>query len=173
MLFRSLKGFRRQLDTYLFGNILAIGPQDIWIAALLFVVVGAGMFFKLSELALVTAHEDLAHVCGVPVRKLNYLFVMVLTLVVAASIRLLGIILVTALIVIPPAAARNLSRNLRQHVGFSVAFGLLGGIAGTIASFELDIPCGPAIVLACIGIFLTTLIIQQIRSGRFSKHFPT
>ncbi|MBI3415574.1 MAG: metal ABC transporter permease [Verrucomicrobia bacterium] len=164
-----LKGFRRQIDTYLFGNILAIGPQEIWLATGLFVVVGAGIFLNLSALTLLTAQEELAHVCGVPVRRDNYLFVIVLTLVVAVSIRLLGIILVTSLIVIPPAAARNVSRNLRQQIWFSVAFGLLGGFSGTLASNEWDIPCGPAIVLACIGLFLITMMIGFVRASQSSK----
>lgn len=164
-----LKGFRRQLDAYLFGNILAIGPQELWLAAGLFVLVGGGIFLNLSALTLLTAQEELAHVCGVPVRRVNYLFVVVLTLAVAVSIRLLGIILVTSLIVIPPAAARNISRNLRQQIWFSVSFGLLGGFSGTLASYQWDVPCGPTIVLACISLFLFTLLIESIRAARLSK----
>jgi ABC-type Mn2+/Zn2+ transport system permease subunit len=131
-------------------------------AALLFVVVGTGVFAYLSELSLITVQEEMAQVCGVAVRRLNYLFVLVLTLTVAVSIRLLGIILVTSLLVIPPAAARNLSRTLRQQILLSLLFGLLGGLGGALGSYQLDVPCGPAIVLTCVGLFLLSLAVGKV-----------
>jgi zinc transport system permease protein len=158
-----LKGFRGELHSYLFGEILAIGPQEVWLAAVLFVVVSAALLVKLSSVTLLTAHEDMAAVCGVPVRRMNYLFVLVLTFAVALSIRLLGIILVTALIVIPPAAARSLSRNLRQQIVLSSLFGLIGSVGGTLLSYQFDVPCGPAIVLACVAMFLISLVFARSR----------
>ena len=160
-----LKEFRGELHSYLFGDILFIGPQEVWLAAGLFVVVGAMLFGKLTSLALLTAHEDMAQVCGVPVRKFNYAFVIVLTLAVALTIRLLGFILVTALIVIPAAAARSVSRNLRQQIIFSIVFGLVGSIGGTLLSYQLEVPCGPSIVLACVGLFLVALAVGRSRKS--------
>lgn len=152
-----LRGSRTQIHSYLFGDILAIGNQEVWFAAILFVAVFVGLFWKLSELTLLSAHEDMAFVCGIPVRAMNYLFILVLTITVALTIRLLGIILVTALLVVPPAAARNISRNLRQHILASVVVGLTGGVCGIYLSYRFDVPCGPAIVLTCIGLFIVTL----------------
>ena len=156
-----LKEFRGELHSYLFGEILAIGTQEVVLAAVLFVVVGTALFVKLSQLTLLTAHEEMAHVCGVPVRKFNYLFVLVLTLAVAVTIRLLGIILVTALIVIPPAAARSVSCNLRQQIIASIIFGVIGSVGGTMLAYQLDVPCGPTIVLACAAIFIGSLIFRR------------
>lgn len=167
MIILSMKrGSPGQIQGYLFGDILAVEDKDIWIAAAMFVIISAGVFWKLNWLALITAHEEMARVCGVPVRRMNYLFVVVLTLAVAVSIRLLGIILVTALVVIPPAAARNLSRNLRQHIWLSLLFGGLGGAGGTILSYRLNAPCGPSIVLVCIAIFAASLAGRRIRPPR-------
>lgn len=157
-----VKGSRAQLHSYLFGDILAVGPQDLALAAILFVVVFGGLFWNLSALTLLSAHEEMAWVTGVPVRRLNFLFILVLTLTVAVSIRLLGILLVTALLVVPPAAARNLSRNLRQQISWSVMAGLASGVLGVFASARLDLPCGPAIVLSCIAIFIATLAIGRM-----------
>jgi zinc transport system permease protein len=158
-----LKEFRGELHSYLFGEILAIGPQEVWMAAALFVVVGFSLFRQLTSMTLLTAHEDMAQVCGVPVRRANYLFVLVLTLAVALTIRLLGIILVTALIVIPPAAARSVSRTLRQQILFSLLYGLIGSIGGTLLSYQLDVPCGPTIVLVCVALFVVSLATARIR----------
>jgi ABC-type Mn2+/Zn2+ transport system permease subunit len=90
----------------------------------------------------------------------------VLTVVVSLSIRLLGIILVTSLVVIPPAAARNLARNLRQQIILSLIIGLFGGAAGTVASYHWDIPCGPAIVMVCIGVFIISLVVGKLWVNR-------
>ena len=160
-----LKEFRGELHSYLFGEILAIGPQEVWMSAALLVVVGTALFWQLTSFTLLTAQEDMAQVCGVPVRRFNYLFVLVLTLAVALTIRLLGIILVTALIVIPPAAARSVSRNLRQQIVFSIIFGLIGSVGGTVLSYQLDVPCGPSIVLTCVILFIASLIVGRSRRG--------
>ena len=161
-----LKNRRGELHRYLFGDILSVGPDDVWLAAVLCAAIGAWLFARLSALALLTASEDLAHVCGVRTRWLNYTFVLVLTVVVSLSIRLLGIILVTSLVVIPPAAARNLARNLRQQIILSLIIGLFGGAAGTIASYRWDIPCGPAIVMACIAVFIVSLVVGKLRGKK-------
>ncbi len=165
-----LHGLTGELNRVLFGDILAVGATELSIAALLlaFVVVGAAWF--LSPLSLITTHEDLAHVTGVPVRWFNYGFVILLTLTVTISIRLVGILLVGALLVIPPAAARLLSRSLRQEIWLAVGFGTLTGISGVFLSYVADLPCGPSIVLVSIGLFLATLATR--RGGRQESNPP-
>ncbi|HTD87854.1 MAG TPA: metal ABC transporter permease [Candidatus Binatia bacterium] len=146
------------IHNYLFGDIFAIRWWEVGLIPALVLVVGVGLFLMLNRVSLITVHEDLAHVSGVPVRFMNFLFIVVLTLTVAVTIRLLGIILVTALIVVPPAAARNLSRNLRQQIVLSFVFGLLGALGGTGLSYQLNLPCGPAIVMTCIVLFIISLL---------------
>ena len=158
-----LKEFRGELHSYLFGEILAIGRQEVWFAGALFLLVGALLFRQLTSVTLLTAHEEMAQVCGVPVRRFNYLSVIVLTFAVALTIRLVGIILTPALIVIPPAAARALSRNLRQQIILSAIFGLVGGVGGTLLSYQLDIQSGPTIVLACVALFVASLLAGRWR----------
>lgn len=167
IILKLLGGSLARIHGYLFGDILAVGMQDVVFAAILFVVVFAGTFWKLSHLTLLSAHEEMAHVCGISVKTLNYLFILVLTITVAMSIRLLGIILVTALLVVPPAAARNISRNLRQQIIYSLLLGLIAGAVGIMASFQFDVPCGPAIVLCSITLFIITLAL-----GKFVNRSP-
>jgi zinc transport system permease protein len=157
-----LRGSRAQIHSYLFGDILAVGPEDLWFAGGLTAAVFVGLFWRLSDVTLLSAHEEMAYVCGVRVKLLNYLFILLLTVAVALSIRLLGIILVTALIVVPPSVARNISRNLRQQIILSIAVGLIGGLAGIVASYQLDVPCGPTIVLTLIALFIVTLFVGKL-----------
>ncbi len=169
-----LKGFRGELHRYLFGDILSVGPQEVWLAFAVSAVVAVAVAVRLNALTLLTASEDLAHVSGIPVRRLNYAFVLVLTVVVALSIRLLGIILVTSLLVIPPAAARNIARNLRQQIVLAVLAGALGGGGGVALSYRFDLPCGPSIVLTSVALFLATLAASRLRraSGRAFRSAP-
>jgi zinc transport system permease protein len=156
-----LRGSRARIHSYLFGDILSVSSLNVTFAAVLFFAIFIGVFWKLSQLTLLSAHEEMAYVSGVSVKWLNYAFVLGLTITVSLSIRLLGIILVTALLVVPPAAARNISHNLRQQIVLSLIIGLTGGIAGIAASYQLDVPCGPAIVLSCIVLFVFTLVLGK------------
>ena len=158
-----LKGFRGDLDRYLFGDILSVGWADVGLALAALVVVGSVLLLRLNALALMTAHADLAHVSGVPVRGLNYAFVALLTLTVALSIRLLGIILVTSLVVIPPAAARNLARSLRQQILLSLALGVVGAGGGVALSYPLNLPSGPCITLTLAALFIVSLVGSRAR----------
>ena len=165
-----LKGFRGELHRVLFGDVLAVGPTELWLAGgLLFLVAFGGAWF-LSPLSLITTSEDLAHVSGIPLRAYNYGFVLVLTLTVTVSIRLVGILLVGALLVIPPAAARLVSRNLRQEIWIAVLFGMLAGAGGVAFSYSADVPCGPAIVLVSIGLFILSLTLS--RCVNFARNPP-
>lgn len=170
VLLSRTRGYRGELLNALFGDILAVGPLELAMAAGLLVLVLALGVWRLNALALTTAHAELAHVSGVNVRWLNYGFVVLLTCAVTVSIRLVGIILVGALLVIPAAAARNVARSLRQELVLGAGIGLLGGVAGTVASCAWDLPCGPAIVLACLAVFATTLALapalDRLRAGR-------
>ena len=167
VLLSLLKGYRGELDRMLFGDIYSVGWNDVRIAVVVAVAVGGILFWKLNDLALVTAHEDLAHVSGIPVARLNLLFIVLLTVTVCLSIRLLGIVLVTSLVVIPPAAARNVARSLRQQVLVSLVLGFVGAAGGVFASFRFDLPGGPSITLALVALFLLSL--PFARRGRSSR----
>ena len=143
-----------ELDKYLFGDILSVAWSDVGWAGAVTVSVGALLVMSLNQLALLTASEDLAHVSGVPVRLINYGFVLVLTVTVALTIRLLGIVLVTSLIVIPSATARNLARNLRQQLVLSLVLGWVGSVGGVALSYPLDLPSGPTVTVTLAVFFI-------------------
>lgn len=153
------RGRWADLDKYLFGDILSVSPTDVIFAAGAALVVGFSIFRFLNPLTLMATNEDLAHVSGVPVRFLNYGFVLLITLAVALGVRLIGIVLVTSLLVIPPATARGFSRNLRQHLVLAFLIGLVGCAGGVLLSYPLNLPTGPTITLTLATLFLLSLVI--------------
>lgn len=167
-----LKNARGELDRFLFGDIISVGWNDVTLAAIVATGVGMALLFRLNDLVLLATHEDLAHVSGIRVRRLNQLFVTVLTLTVALSIRLLGIILVTSLLVVPAAAARNLATSLRQQLLLSLLVGVSGAIGGVLLSYPLNAPTGPLICLTLAGIFAISIGVEPLRRRRGRRSLP-
>ena len=168
VIFSQLKGRRNELEQYLFGDILSVGWSDIGVAAGLAVAVGATLLVFFNRLVLLTVSEDLAHVAGVGVQRLNLIFILLLTSTVSLAIRLLGIILVTSLIVIPPSIARNLSVSLKQQLLFSILAGLVGGVGGFAISCAFNVPSGPTITLTLIALFIVSFGMSRVRARRIS-----
>ena len=152
-----------ELDKFLLGDILSVNWTDVGVAwGVAFFVAGV-LLWKLTPLVLLTTHEDLAHVGGIRVRAMNYGFVILLTVAVSLSIRALGILLVTSLIVLPPAIARSLSHNLRQHIMLSFIVGVLGAGGGVLSSYPLNLPTGPTITLTLSLLFVLSLVVRRLR----------
>jgi ABC-type Mn2+/Zn2+ transport system permease subunit len=148
---------------FLFGNILAVGPQQLGeVLAVSLIVLGTvGFFYK--ELVFLSFDEEMAWVTGVPVRALRYLFLVLLALVIIMAIYLVGIILVSALLVIPGAVARNLTRHIVGMIWVSVAAAVGATLGGLFLSFSLDWPSGATVVLVLgLGFFIS----QALRSWR-------
>ncbi len=152
-----------ELDKFLLGDILSVNWTDVGVAwGVAFFVAGV-LLWKLTPLVLLTTHEDLAHVGGIRVRAMNYGFVILLTVAVSLSIRALGILLVTSLIVLPPAIARSLSHNLRQHIMLSFIVGVVGAGGGVLSSYPLNLPTGPTITLTLSVLFVLSLVVRRLR----------
>jgi len=149
---------RVDLMGYLFGDILSVGWGDVvWIYA--------GAALCLSALAWIwpgllrtTIHEDLARAEGVPSARLRLIFMMLMAVTVAIAMQVVGILLITALLIIPPAAARPFARSPESMAGGAVFIGALSVIAGLGASLLWDSPTGPSIVLAAAVLFLVSLV---------------
>lgn len=153
-----------ELDRYLLGDVLSVGWADVAWSVGAAVTVSITVLAFLNPLALLSTHEDLAHVSGARVRLLNYGFVVLLTFAVSLSIRALGILLVTSMVVLPPAAARMLVRSLRAHVLLSLLLGLVGAVGGVLASYPLNLPTGPTVTMTLGVLFVGALAVARLRS---------
>ncbi len=155
------RAYNVDLFGYLFGNILAITRNDIVLTAVLFVIVTGAMIFFLREFFLITYNEELALVSGIRVRALNVLFLVAVAVSIVISIRIVGIILVSALLVIPGATARLFAKGLLSMILLSCVVGAVSVIAGLFLSYQYDIAPGACIVLTAAVIFFVPLFLKK------------
>ncbi len=162
-----LQSVRVDLLSFLFGDILAVTRGDLyWIYGGGALVLAVLMISWRSLLA-VTVHADLAYVEGRPVLLLRLVFVLLVAWVVAAALKIVGILLVTSLLIIPAASARQLARSPEQMAMLAVVFGWLAVLAGIWGSLTWDTPTGPSIVLAAALVFaLIGLLPPRLRTPR-------
>ncbi|MCB2082286.1 MAG: metal ABC transporter permease [Rickettsiales bacterium] len=157
----SLLDQRVNLHTYLFGDILTVTlPELGWIYAggvlVLFVLA-----LNWTSLVLMAIHEDIARAEGIRIVVKQLLFMFLMTLVVAVAIRVVGILLITSMLIIPAATARQFTRS-PETMGISAAImGILAVVLGLSGSMAYDTPSGPSIVVASAGLFVITLPVAR------------
>ena len=152
---------RVDLMGYLFGDLLAVDYTDtLWIA-LTGIVCITLMVSQWRGLVATTVSQELAEIDGYPVQRLNLMLVIILALTVALAMKIVGILLVSALLIIPAASARALARTPEHMAMMASALGVLAVIAGMAASFQWDTPTGPSVVVAATSIFVASLLVKK------------
>ncbi len=157
----SINGVRVDLLSYLYGDILAVDLQDIaYIFAVVIIVLGL-VACLWRWLLSATIHSDLARVEGVPVEFTNWAFIIMLALVFAVAIKLVGVLLITALLVIPASTARRFARTPEAMVLVASMIGCIAVLIGFWASLTWDWPTGPAIVATTSALFVLSLCTRR------------
>ncbi len=170
ILFVSARVNTHVLESILFGSILTVNDTDMNVllsVTVLVLAVGLPLF---NKTLLASFNASLAHARGLAVRRLDYIFVILITLVTVACVKIVGAVLVEALLLIPAAAARNISGSMKGFVTWSVIFSTLSCMTGIIVPmmYDLAIPSGGAIVLSAAILFIVTSIIRSF-SARFRE----
>jgi len=151
-------------NTYLIGDILSVTPSQIGALALVLAAVLVFWFLFANRLTLATVYPQLASSRGVPAAVLQTVFTTTIAVVVTLTLSSVGLLILNSLLVLPGAAARNVSRNLRQYHSFSVLFALLAGIIGLTLSYYLGSSAGAAISLTLALIFAVSFCFRKVRS---------
>ena len=155
-------GYAANLMTYLFGNILTVSVSDLYFMALVCLVIAA-VFFLLFRAILYTSFDpEYACTLGIPVSLINYLLIGLVALTIIVNIRVVGIILVIALLTIPQATASLFSKTYKSIILLAVLFGIVSSIGGLILSYFLNIPSGATIIFLSILIFILARLISFI-----------
>jgi zinc transport system permease protein len=152
------------LFTYLFGSILTVTRRDLLTIALLGFAALALVAVLLRALLAVSIDEEGARVAGLPVPLLNGVVSMLAALTVGISMRIVGILLIAALMVLPVIAAQRVAWSVRSTIGLSIVVGLASVLAGLTISYYANLPPGGTIVLTATGFFLAAAAAETLRS---------
>ncbi len=146
-----------QAEAALVGDISQAGVGDTVFSVTASVAVILAVKASYSALVLANISQELAAAEGVSVRRTNFVYLLLIAVIVALGVKMVGGLLTAALVAIPPAAARNVARNLRQYAFGATAIGVVSAVLGVVLSRHTGFPAGPLIVLTSAAIFLVTL----------------
>lgn len=150
----SSSGSNANLTTYLFGSITTVSQQDLVAICILAAFVVLTTLGLRRQLFAICQDEEFARVTGLPVRLLNLLVAVTAAVTVTVAMRVVGLLLVSALMVIPVAASQQIARSFATTFAMAVAVGVLVTLSGTVTSYYVDVPSGATIVLMAIGVFI-------------------
>ncbi|WP_100406785.1 metal ABC transporter permease [Bacillus solitudinis] len=161
-------GFNTDLFNYLFGSVIAVSRSDLWTILIITVLVLTVLMLFYKELFFLSFDEEQAVVSGINRRLIHFVFIVMVALVIAASMRIVGILLVSSLMTLPVAAAMRLSRGFKQMFIYSIIFGELSVIGGLIAAYHLDLAPGGTIVILAV-----LFLLGAIYYGKLRRYFNT
>lgn len=153
VLLRLGGGLNADLFAYLFGSLITISPADVALVAGMGAAVGAAILVMFKELFYLSFDEEAAAVSGIPAGAVNAGFTLLSAVTVALAMRVVGVLLVSALMVIPVVAALRVAGSFRAAAVLAMAFGVTAVLAGLAAAYALALPAGAAIVLAALAVY--------------------
>lgn len=154
-------GFSVDIFNYLFGSIVTVTDADVIIILALGLVVLTVVIALYKELLFITFDEEAARVSGIPAAGINIILIILAALTVALAIPIIGVLLISALVVIPVVAALQLRKSFLQTIIFAEVFSVFSVMAGIVSSFYFNLPAGGAIVIFALGIFVCTLVVKR------------
>lgn len=154
-------GFNTNLFTYLFGSITTVTQQDIWTIFVLGVsIVGILLVFYRSFMY-TSFDEESARTSGIPVRRVNHIFMMLIALTVSVAMKVVGALLIGALMIIPVITAMQIVKGFKVSIIVSVLIALISVLVGLISSYYANLPAGATIVLISILLFIVTSLFKR------------
>jgi zinc transport system permease protein len=159
-----LPNARIDLLGYLYGDILAVDNHDLLWILCVDVLVLSTLIKIWRALLSITVHEDLAKIEGIKVQRTHWIFILLLALVFAIAMKLIGVLLITALLLIPAAAARQFGNTVEKMATISSIFGIIAVFGGLSCSQQWDWPAGPAIVVIAVAILCVSLVSRKIKT---------
>lgn len=150
-----------KFSSYLIGDLLSIAPDELAALAIVFVLVVAAWIFIFNRLLIVGVNPSFAASRGMRALGVEMIFASILAVVVAVSIQWVGLLIINSLLVLPAAAARNVSNNVKQYHFYSISFAVIAGILGLIFSYYCDTATGATVVLFAAMIFFITLPVKR------------
>ncbi|MFK3937659.1 metal ABC transporter permease [Alkalihalobacillus sp. NPDC078783] len=170
VIFISLaNGFNNDLFNYLFGSVIAVTQSDFITISIITVVIIIVLVLFYKELFFLSFDEEQAVISGVNRKLVNMIFVVLVALVIAAAMRVVGILLVSALMTLPVASAMRFAKGFKQLFFFSVILGEIAVVGGLIAAFQLDLAPGGTIVMISVVLLLLSILFGRNRKMKWMR----
>jgi zinc transport system permease protein len=161
-------GFNTDLFSYLFGSISAVSRTDLYVILGIAVFVILMILLLYKELFLLSFDEEHASASGIHAKWIHFIFILIVALVISASMRVVGILLVSSLMTLPVAASIRIAKGFKQTIFFSILFGEISVIIGLILAYYLDLAPGGTIVVLSVLILIVTILWTKIKKGKVS-----
>ena len=161
-------GYAPNLMSFLFGNILTVSLTDIFFMVILTCIIVIIFILFAKIILFISFDEEFARIKNIPIQFFNYLLISLVALTVVINIKVVGIILVLALLTIPQNIANTLTMNYKRIIFYSVLFGFIGLVAGLLGAFYLNIPSGASIVFTLV---IMLVIVKTVRRFVVSSLF--
>lgn len=159
-------GFNTDLYSYLFGSVSAVSRSDLWTILIISIFVIAIVIFLYKELFLLSFDEEYAKASGIASKSVHFIFIVMVALVIAASMRIVGILLVSSLMTLPVAASIRIAKGFKQTIFYSILFGEIAVLGGLFSSYYLDLAPGGTIVVLAVFILILTIMIKKLTNIR-------
>ena len=156
-------GFTPDLSSYLFGNILTITQGDIWILAILSIVLIAFFTLFMRPIIAIAFDREFARSQQMPVALFEYILMMFIALTIVACLRMVGIVLAISLLTLPQMTANLFTYSFKRIIGLSILIGYIGCLGGLLLSYQLQVPSGAAIIFVSVLIYTGAKLYKQFR----------
>lgn len=153
-----MSNIRVDLMAYLFGDLLSVTPQDLWLIGSGVAVVVAILLWQWRSLLSMTLSPELAQVDGINLQRCRVLLMLVTALTIGVAMKFVGALIITSLLIIPAATARRFARSPEQMAGYAVLCGMLSVTGGMAFSANYDTPAGPSVVLCAAALFVLSMM---------------
>ncbi len=154
-------GFNADLYGYLFGSVSAVSRSDLYLIIGVCIAVFITLILLYKELFLLSFDEEHAKASGIPYKAIHFIFIVLVALVIAASMRIVGILLVSSLMTLPVAASLRFANGFKQMIVYSIVFGEMSVMGGLFLSYELDLAPGGTIVMLAVLILIIAILIDK------------
>lgn len=148
--------------SYLFGSLSLVSSQEILLFVMLSVIIFGTIIILYNKLFYITFDEESAYLSGIPTKRINIFFSVLVALTIAISMRIVGVLLISSLMVLPVAASLLIAKSFKAGLVYSMVFGVVSVIIGLILSYYLNLATGGTIVLSALAILLIIIIFQNM-----------
>ena len=160
LMIMSSGGSFNKFSTYLIGDLLSISKSDLISLAIVFIIVVVMWALLFNQLLVLSINQSFARSRGISTFKIESIFAAMLAVVVAISIQWVGILIINSMLVLPAAAARNISQDVKHYHLISVAIAIISGLSGLILAYQFNTAAGATIVVISAAIYFITLMFK-------------